>query len=416
MMTAPTDSSPASSTTPEVSTRLRPGQPLPQGFSWGATRCGLKQGRADLGLVVSEPAASAAACLTRNKVRAPCIDRNAGLVPSASVRAVLVNSGNANALTGPAGATANDAIASELAQALDTEVSQVLTASTGVIGVPLPADLLIRALPSLVAGRDSDPSGFAHAILTTDTCTKVAHMTVRLPGSDADVHLFGVAKGSGMIHPDMATTLGFICTDADIDPALLHEMLGRTVDDTFNAITVDGDTSTNDMVVGLANGAAGVKVTGDAAVSAMTDALLRVARPGVLDQHAAHHPRRHAEQVGTVLPVDLLAGETQQRLVDQRGRLQGVIGALAAQLDPGQPPQLVVDGREQLVERLLPSAAPLGEQAREPLVSRSVQARVSSAPWSPPRRARRDGRNSRLYCGIPAVGGPAGASGGWGRG
>lgn len=266
----------SANTTPEVSTRLRTQVPLPGGFSWAAARCGIKQGRPDVGIIVSEPPARAAACFTRNEVRAPCVDRNAGLVPSASIKAVVVNSGNANALTGALGKQTNDGIAAELASVLKVEASAVLTASTGVIGVPMPGDLVERALPNVVERADGDPSGFATAILTTDSGTKVAHVEVTLPGKTRPIRILGIAKGSGMIHPDMATTLGFVMTDADIDQTLLHELLSSIVDDTFNAITVDGDTSTNDMVIALANGTSGVTVKGDPEVGAMAHALAAV--------------------------------------------------------------------------------------------------------------------------------------------
>ncbi|MEM6993231.1 MAG: bifunctional glutamate N-acetyltransferase/amino-acid acetyltransferase ArgJ [Myxococcota bacterium] len=268
----------ASTDTPlaEVSTRLRAGLTMPRGFSWCATRCGIKQGRADLGVIVSNPPAAAAACLTRNQMRAPCVARNAGLVPADAISAVLVNSGNANAMTGEVGRQTNDDIATELAAALSVPEAQVLTASTGVIGVPMPGDLVARALPSLVANLSEDPEGFSNAILTTDTRTKVAHLEFTLPGSETPVVVLGIAKGSGMIHPDMATTLGFVCTDAAVSAELLHELLAGIVDDTFNAVTVDGDTSTNDMVFALANGQSEVAISDQSGIDTLRRALASV--------------------------------------------------------------------------------------------------------------------------------------------
>src|SRR5690606_24307962 len=127
--------------------------------------------------------------------------------------AIIVNSGNANAMTGKGGVRTNAAMATGLASVLETDETAVLTASTGVIGVPLPVELVLEALPSLVEQAATEPTGFATAILTTDTCKKVAHVQVMLPGASAPVKLLGIAKGSGMIHPNMATTLGFVCTD-----------------------------------------------------------------------------------------------------------------------------------------------------------------------------------------------------------
>ncbi len=268
--------SPGPDSLPEVSTRLRKQAGMPRGFSWSSTRCGIKQGRPDLGLIRSQPPAATAACLTRNHVRAACVTRNEGLVPSPGVAAVLVNSGNANALTGAEGETTNDTIAGELAATLSVPAEQVLTASTGVIGVPLPGDVVVRALPSLVSGAGDDASGFATAILTTDTCTKVAQLSLTLPGAETPVRILGIAKGSGMIHPDMATTLGFVCTDAAMSADLLHELLAQILDDSFNTITVDGDTSTNDMVVAMANGASEVAIDDDARTAAMRAGLTAV--------------------------------------------------------------------------------------------------------------------------------------------
>jgi len=265
--------------------------PRPAGFSFAAVRCGIKQGRPDLALVRSDPPAAAAGVFTRNPARAACVDRDAALVPSAHVVGLVVNSGNANALTGPEGQATNDQIAAEAASVLGVEAAQVLTFSTGVIGVPLPADLVTRALPGLLDEVGPDPMGFARAILTTDLTTKAVVVQVTLPGADAPVTLLGIAKGSGMIHPNMATTLGFVCTDAAIAPERLQPMLSAAIDSTFNAICVDGDTSTNDSVVVLANGASGVRVHGDEAEAAFAEALHAVldalAREVVLDGEGA---------------------------------------------------------------------------------------------------------------------------------
>jgi acetylglutamate kinase len=255
-----------------VYTGFDPGTPTPVGFSFAGVRCGIKQARTDLGLVHSDRPAVAAGTFTRNRVRAACVERNASLVPNATVRAVLVNSGNANAMTGPDGVTANETMAKGLAAALQVEPAAVLTASTGIIGVPLPAELVLEAVDPALQARGDDPMPFAEAIVTTDTTTKLAHAEVEVPGGEP-IRILGIAKGSGMVHPDMATTLGFVCTDAAVAPALLQRMVGEAIDDTFNAITVDGDTSTNDMVLVLANGARGVHIEGEAIVSAFAAAL-----------------------------------------------------------------------------------------------------------------------------------------------
>jgi glutamate N-acetyltransferase/amino-acid acetyltransferase len=261
---------------------------LPAGFRFAGVHAGIKRSRKDLGMIrcTSPAGANAAGVFTRNLVRAACVDRCAGLLPSAGVRAVLVNSGNANAMTGAAGVAVNAAMAAAAAAPLEIPVNAVLTCSTGVIGVPLDPQKFVDAMPTLCAGLSEDPRGFATAILTTDTVTKVAHLELTLPDRSGVIRVFGVAKGSGMIHPNMATTLGFVCTDAAIEPAVLLTLLREAIEPTFNAITVDGDTSTNDTVLALASGESGLAITSD-------DADARAAFAGAL--HAVL--RSLAEQI-----------------------------------------------------------------------------------------------------------------------
>ncbi len=263
----------------QVARELSGATPLPGGFRLAGTHCGIKRNRPDLGLILCEQPTSAAACVTQNPVRAACVDRTAGLIPAGTVRAIVANSGNANAMTGPAGAANDQAMAAAIAEAVGCEPGEVLTASTGVIGAPLAIDRIAEAAPALADVHESAPMDFARAILTTDTGTKVAHLSVQLPGADGPVtvQLLGVAKGSGMIHPNMATTLGFVCTDAAVAPELLQSLLRGCIDDSFNAITVDGDTSTNDQVFVLASGTSTVEVEGEA-VATFQAALLAVLR------------------------------------------------------------------------------------------------------------------------------------------
>ena len=277
----PFDETPMDDATTEqnlVRTEWTPSDPLPKGFGFSAVRCGIKPGRTDLALLLSTPPAVVAGVFTQNPVRAACCDRNATLVPNANASAVIVNSGNANAMTGALGAKNNEIMAAELAKLLGAKPEHVLTASTGVIGTPLPVDLVVDSLDPLVATQSGDPRPFAEAILTTDIVTKLAQIEVQLPGESTPVRIFGVAKGSGMIHPNMATTLGFVCTDAAVAPALLQRLLRESIHTTFNAITVDGDTSTNDMVLVLANGASGVAIEQEAKVAAFAKALHEVLR------------------------------------------------------------------------------------------------------------------------------------------
>ncbi|MFZ0635738.1 MAG: bifunctional glutamate N-acetyltransferase/amino-acid acetyltransferase ArgJ [Candidatus Acidiferrales bacterium] len=231
---------------------------IPKGFSFSAAACGLKKSRLDLALIVSETTAPAAAMFTKNIVQAaPVILCREHLQRSRSrVRAIVVNAGNANCATGAAGLMASRLTADAASLVLGCKAIEVLVCSTGVIGVPLRVDKIIRALPGLWRSKSSKPdsfSGVTRAIMTTDTRPKWAAAHCRIGGKV--VRLLGCAKGSGMIQPNMATMLAFIVTDAELVPADLSRALRGAVRGTFNAITVDGDTSTNDTVALLANGA-----------------------------------------------------------------------------------------------------------------------------------------------------------------
>jgi acetylglutamate kinase len=231
---------------------------LPAGFRFGAVAAGVKQAgaaRKDVALIVSEAPCAAAGAFTVNRMRAAPVDYAAARLPASGIRAIVANSGNANAITGPGGAHDERAVAAAVAAGLGVEADTVLTASTGAIGVPLPVDRLAAAVPGLVAALGDDAIPAAEAIRTTDLTTKVAFREMDFGGRA--VKFAAIAKGSGMIHPQMATMLCFIATDATVAPAVLQAALAEAVEDTFNTITVDGDMSTNDMVVALANGRSG---------------------------------------------------------------------------------------------------------------------------------------------------------------
>jgi len=233
---------------------------IPKGFKFGATAAGVKQAgaaRADVALIVSEVACTAAGTFTVNRMRAAPVDFGAGRLPASGIRAIVANSGNANALVGPRGAVDERAVAKAVANGLGVEADAVLTASTGAIGTPLPVDRIAAAVPALVAALGEDPIPAAEAIRTTDLRTKTAFREIDIGGKT--VKLAAIAKGSGMIHPNMATMLCLITTDATVAPSVLQEALAEAVEDTFNTITVDGDMSTNDTVIVLANGAAGAR-------------------------------------------------------------------------------------------------------------------------------------------------------------
>jgi len=228
-----------------------------QGFKTGAVAAGIKAGGAlDLAMIYSETPATAAAVFTQNTfIAAPLVVTKKHLQETGHrVRAVLVNSGNANAATGEAGIQAARASAEALAARIGVKPNEVAVSSTGVIGHALPVEKIREAIPNLVSVlAPSNIELLARGIMTTDTVPKIA--TAEAGG----VRLAGVAKGAGMIHPDMATMLSFLMTDASVPATELDEILRYAVRRSFNSISVDGDTSTNDMVLLLANGASGVR-------------------------------------------------------------------------------------------------------------------------------------------------------------
>jgi glutamate N-acetyltransferase/amino-acid N-acetyltransferase len=234
---------------------------VPRGFRFSATACGLKKtGALDLALLSSDVPASAAAVFTQNLVvAAPVVVSKKNLhLSKGRMRAVIVNAGNANCATGDAGYAASVKMVEETARRLGCDPREVFVCSTGVIGVALPLEKVLRALSGIARNRRPSVRSFAElslAICTTDTRPKTAASSFRM--ARRRIHFMGCAKGAGMIHPNMATTLAFVVTDAAISPSLLQKTLRDVTTRTFNAISIDGDTSTNDTLLVLANGASG---------------------------------------------------------------------------------------------------------------------------------------------------------------
>src|SRR5216684_6961864 len=257
---------------------------LPLGFRFSATACGLKKtGALDLALLSSDVPASAAAVFTKNLVvAAPVVVSKANLIASKGrMRGLIVNAGNANCATGDAGYAVSVKTVEETARRLHCHPRELFVCSTGVIGVPLPIEKILRALPGIVQNRRPSARSFAElslAICTTDTRPKTASVSFKMAGKR--IHLAGCAKGAGMIHPNLATTLAFVATDAAIAPSLLQKTLRDVCSRTFNCISVDGDSSTNDTLLVLANGAAGAPSirSGIASHRAFTGALEDVCR------------------------------------------------------------------------------------------------------------------------------------------
>ncbi len=229
--------------------------PVARGFTFAGLHAGIKPFKKDLALIFSERPCSAAAALTINAAKAaPVIDCERRL-PASDIRAILVSSGNANALTGPEGLLDVTELCEATGKALELPGGAVLMMSTGVIGQRLPKAKIIEALPKLKSQLKAGPESAAEAILTTDTHVKVASRSVRLARKDG--RLTAICKGSGMIAPQLASTIAVICTDVAISPAMLHRALLDSMDGSFNNLTVDNDMSTNDAVIALANGVLG---------------------------------------------------------------------------------------------------------------------------------------------------------------
>lgn len=239
-----------------------------RGFLGAGLHCGVKAaGIFDLGVVLSQRPATAAGVFTRNRVAAAPVDICRAHLRDGRARAVIANSGNANACTGEQGRADARRMAAATAARFGLEPADVLVVSTGVIGVPLPLDRIEQGIgqlePSASGGDD-----FARAIMTTDTRPKTA--ALEITAGARPMRIGGAAKGSGMIHPDMATLLAVVSTDAAVEPAFLAAALARAADRSFNLISVDGDTSTNDSLLVLANGAAGGETVREGSAAAET--------------------------------------------------------------------------------------------------------------------------------------------------
>lgn len=272
--------------------------------------CGIKRRGKDLALIVSDRPASIAGSLTVNAMKAPCVLRAQRLLRKGTARAIVANSGNANCCTGRQGARDNDAMARLAAEAARVPAEQVFTASTGVIGKPLSMPHVRLGIPE--AAKTLSPTGSlsaAEAILTTDSRAK--EFALRFKAGGVPVTVGGIAKGSGMIAPNMATMLAFLTTDARVGVPVLKQLLKKFVPQTFNSITVDGEMSTNDMVLLMANGASGASIRpGTAAFRDFSGAIERVCR------HLAHEIARDGEGVTRLFTVQVTgaasSGQAQQ--------------------------------------------------------------------------------------------------------
>lgn len=232
---------------------------LPKGFSASGVNCGVRRYRPDIGILISEVPAVAAGVFTLNQCQAAPVLHSKALLPADNIRAIVTNSGQANAATGSEGIEKNLMMVSAVAKNLNCDLGQVLVASTGVIGKQLEIDKILPSIPEMIDRAAETAESFALAILTTDLVPKTVTTSVLLSGGE--IRITGISKGSGMIHPNMATMLGYILTDAKISKDLAQTTLKESTDVSFNMISVDGDSSTNDCCFLMANGESKVEVT-----------------------------------------------------------------------------------------------------------------------------------------------------------
>jgi glutamate N-acetyltransferase/amino-acid N-acetyltransferase len=333
---------------------------LPKGFRFGAVKAGLKaSGRPDFALIVADEPASAAAAFTSNRViAAPLIvDKEHLSASGGRVRVAAINAGNANCAAGEAGLRAAHETCTAIALTFGCRAEEVFPSSTGIIGVPLPAEKLVAALPELAAAVGSEASDFlaaAHAILTTDLVEKMAFARIDRPSADGaarEVRIAAFGKGSGMIHPQLvphATMLVYVLTDAAIEPGVLDGYLRAAVEVSFNRISVDGDTSTNDTVLVMASGASGVKIgAGETAfAAALGEVCTSMAKQVVADGEGATHVvelRIHgassdadALKVAKAIAHSPLVKTAWAGCDPNWGRLAAAIGYSGAQVDPAR--------------------------------------------------------------------------------
>ncbi len=234
---------------------IKGGITIPQGFKAAGIKCGLKKNKKDLALLYSEVPARAAALLTTNRIQAAPLKVTKEHLRNSQAQAIIINSGNANACTGKKGLDDAHLMAQLTARDLKIKEEDVLVASTGIIGSPLPMDKISRGIKRLVKNLENEGgNSAAEAIMTTDTFPKEKAVTIKVKGKE--IFIAGMAKGAGMVSPHLATMLSFITTDALISKRALRKALKDSVAKSFNMVTIDGDMSTNDMVVILANGLA----------------------------------------------------------------------------------------------------------------------------------------------------------------
>jgi glutamate N-acetyltransferase/amino-acid N-acetyltransferase len=337
---------------------------LPRGFSFSAVAAGIKvSGRPDLALAEVASGATAAALFTTNRVVAAPVEvgRAALLSTGGRVRAVVVNSGNANCATGRPGIQVCEQVCREAGVLLGAPADEIFPSSTGIIGVPLPADKILVKLAELVSLRSPTQRGvmaFAHAIMTTDTRPKLASARLRINAKD--VTILGIAKGAGMIHPQVATMLVYLFTDVGASARELRPLLREACDQSLNCMSIDGDTSTNDTVLLLASGASGARLSDARARKKFSAALAAVcqslAEQIISDGEGVQHViRLFVERAGSREEALLVARTIAHSLLVKTawagadpnwGRILAAVGRCGAPIDPSRV-QIFI-GRQQV--------------------------------------------------------------------
>jgi len=327
---------------------------VPRGFRFSALAAGLKvSGRPDLGFVEADRGTTAAAMFTSNRVVAApvTVGRKSLAAAHGRLRALIVNSGNANCATGKLGLRSCERVCREVARLLKIKPTEIFPSSTGIIGVPLPVEKILPNLPALIAGRAASEDAmlqFAQAIMTTDTRPKLASQRFRLGKNQ--VTISGVAKGAGMIHPQLATMLVYVFTDLAAPPNVLQRSLRSASDDTFNCISIDGDTSTNDTVLLMASGHSGARLTGAQSLTRFESVLSEVCRSLaeqiVADGEGVKHVirlfieqarnRDEAMQIAKAVAHSLLVKTAWAGADPNWGRILAAAGRSGVQLDPAK--------------------------------------------------------------------------------
>src|SRR5271166_1272530 len=327
---------------------------LPLGFSFSAVGAGIKfSGRPDLALAEIAGGATASALFTTNRVVAAPVEvgRASLLSTKGRVRAVLVNSGNANCATGPSGIEACEEVCRAAGKLLGVPPAEVFPSSTGIIGVPLPAHKIHAKLPDLIAARSPSQRGvraFTRAIMTTDTRPKIA--SARFGVASRQVTVLGVAKGAGMIHPQLATMLVYLFTDVGASSRELQTLLREACDQSLNCMSIDGDTSTNDTVLLLASGASGARArdagTRKKLSAALTAVCQSLAEQIVSDGEGVQHvirlrveqarSREEALLVARTIAHSMLVKTAWAGADPNWGRILAAVGRSGAPVDPGR--------------------------------------------------------------------------------